>query len=264
MKRDFSSFSATIIQELFDNGTVKTNQTAIIDLMDENGTISETVRFAFISTKEVYEQLKQTGSISYTGCYIENINLEEYRKIEDIGAKELILLNTLTLKNCFISNQGCNLDLSNIGLMGEPANFENTIFSASAISFENSKFHSGSVSFEYTLFISESINFSRIDFRDSDVHFKNAIFSKGDINFSNSNFLGQNAIFTNADFGNGDISFENCKFTCKNISFEVIHGGVGKKDFSKIDFGNGDVNFDKAEFGSGTAEPENLTSLKPT
>ena len=251
MKRDFSSFETTFFQEPFKSDNAKTEKTALIELKDEDGNTVESVQLGYVSSKELFDQLQQTGSINFTDCYIENINLEEYRRIADIAPKELILLNSLTLQNCFVVNSENDLDFSNIGLMGEPANFEQTTFSAPRITFENSKFHSGSISFEYALFLSENIKFNNVDFRDSDVLFKNAIFSKGEIDFSNSKFLGKSAIFTNVDFGEGNISFESCKFTCEKISFDVSRYGNGKKDFSRITFGDGAVNFDKAEFGSG-------------
>jgi hypothetical protein len=251
MNRAFESFELTILDEVFTVNGMTLPQTARIILKDKNQKEIETVLLGHVTPQIVSKRIEKTSSIDFDNCFIENLNLSDYKRSMSIGTEELILFNNLSLKNSFLYNSEIELDLSHIGIMGDSASFENTIFIAPSITFQDSKFHSGRVSFEHALFKSLMVNFKGIDVKDTSISFKNAIFSEGNVLFSGSKFLGRQTVFTNVEFSSGLVDFSGCVFNSNEILFDVVRFGNGKKNFSDVDFGNGNKIFDKAEFHCG-------------
>ncbi len=246
MSRNFDSFEIKIVEY---NG--EEDRMAIVLLIDQNGHELEQIKLKFVTANMAMEQLEKTGSIVYENCYIEELNLLNYRQIQGIAPDELILLNQFSLKNCFLHNEQNDLNLSHIGVMGEPADFSHSIFYAPSFTLEGAKVHSGSVNFEYSLFRAKTVNFQELELKNTSISFKNAIFKECKVNFQRTHFFGRATIFTSAEFTDGQVDFSDCEFQSSEIMFDVLRFGNGKKNFSNVNFGDGTVVFDKSEFCSG-------------
>jgi hypothetical protein len=144
MERYFSEFKVEISKEPYINDNLKTKQTAIISLFNEQKEPIETLKLGFLEIKDIFNHIDKKESLNLSNCYIEGFSLEKYRKSRNLDDKQMILIKNLNCENSFFSsdsNLESIIDFRHSIIESESANFKNCIFAGSdGLNFDNSIF----------------------------------------------------------------------------------------------------------------------------
>jgi hypothetical protein len=226
------------------------SKTAIVTFAEPDKLGKTTEIFGYIEAEEIYQLIKAGNDVCLDYCYIDKLSITAYRLMNELEKKEYVTLKNFSAKKAFFSSQ-IKTDLSFVIFEGEHLSFEKTIFAKGDISFNSSKFISGTVSYAYTIFNCDMVDFGNTHFNSKIINFKNAIFLRGSKDFQYADFGSSDVSFVNTEFNNGDISFINTVFGDGELTFKVARFGEGKKDFHYAKFGSGDISFERTEFGDG-------------
>jgi hypothetical protein len=228
-------------------------KTAIINYVDPEKAGKRTELFGYIDAEEIYKLIEEGSDVCLDHCYIDKLNLSEYRIMHEMGKKDYVKIVNFSAKHA-IFNSRVRTDLSHVEFVGDLQSFEGTHFIKGDLSFNSSKFISGEVNFAYAVFNCDVVDFGNTHFGEGDVTFKNALFTKGTKDFQYADFGEGDVNFINTEFNDGDVSFINTVFGDGELSFKVARFGEGKLDFHYAKFGKGDISFERTEFGNGRVD----------
>lgn len=243
--------------EILDKPMQKSAQTALLCFFDDNNRKVMTLKFAVISTEEIYGWIDKGEAINLSGAYVKDFSLTEYRAKKGYDDHKEIQLNEFRARKTFFDCE-ISTDFSEADFLGDKVSFEGCIFGNGFVNFLNAKFGTGDVSFKKSKFGSGIKSFRSAKFGQGLINFNNASFGFGDLNFVDSDFGKGDVDFKNTYFGDGNIDFKFAKFMEGDISFEKALFGKGKIDFKNVEFGGGKIDFRRIEFNDGDVSFEGV------
>jgi len=250
----YSRFEVKIINKPFyTEGDVNYPATAVISFFDEQGRFLIAEDFGYLTTRQVYSQIDETGSLNLDYCYIKNFSITAFRRLRLIEKGEYIELKSVTAHRAFFDSD-YDIDFSFIRILDGNINFNKTHFALGNLNFTHSQFGNGKVDFSYSVIRGAKTDFSNCTFGDGEASFKNAVFYRGEKIFQYTDFGSGDLNFVNTEFGGGETAFINTNFNEGNVSFKVARFGDGRVDFHFSKFGGGDISFERAEFGNGPVD----------
>jgi hypothetical protein len=254
MISDFSSYKVKIrdIEFITPDGNACTH-TAAISFFDKNKKELFYIELGYIDANRIYDKIKIGEPVNLDNCYVEEFSLSKYRKMNNLGAEDLVVIRSFRAKNAIFDAVEVT-DFSFVSFSEKPVTFQNTAFIHGGVTFASSVFEAGKVNFNSCIFNNGNLNFSNTNFGHDGLNFKNAIIGNGFKDFQYAYFGNGDVLFANTSFGNGDISFINSNFGNGEVSFKVAVFGNGKIDFHYATFAEGDISFERAEFGAGRVD----------
>jgi hypothetical protein len=225
-------------------------KTVMIGFFDESMKKIEEFKFGYLSCEEVFQWIDEGKDINFSGAYIKNFSLTDYRVEKGFDDSVYIKLNNLSAKKAFFD---CDVktDFSFGEFVGAKTLFEACIFANGGADFNHANFGDGDVSYKKAKFGNGIINFQFATFGSGAINFNNTCFGNGNIFFVSTDFGHGNVDFKSTIWGDGTVDFKFAKFSEGDISFEKAQFGRGKKDFKNLEFGGGKIDFRRVQFNEG-------------
>lgn len=222
--------------------------TAAVSFYDKSKKEIYYKEMGYLDNEEIFKLIDEEKPINLDNCYIENFNLNLYRKRKSLPEESVVKIKGFSAQDAFFDSDADN-SFNNVAFLGD-VNFNGASFLNGNVSFKGAVF-GGLVNFSYVHFKTEFFDFSQVVVKEGLVTFKNAVFSEGKKDFQDTDFGSGSLEFVNTEFNAGDVSFINTDFSVGKVSFKIARFGNGIKSFHFAKFSHGDISFERTDFGCG-------------
>ena len=244
------------------DGKTIARKTVNVKVFDPIGKLVKVTEYGHVDRSEVYGAIKAGEILQLDHCYVRDISVSEYRKLNGIDKMEPVEIKGIMARHAFLDcREGTDfrnvqfgdgiIDLSSTWFGNGPINFYKTKFGIGDVLFEDCRFGIGDVNFQFSEFGEGRVSFKNTRFDNGNLSFVNASFGPGKVDFSDVDFGLGDVTFHYAKFGDGDISFHRCNFLEGEVDFRKVEFENGKIDFKRVQFGDGGVSFEESEFKAG-------------
>ncbi len=248
-KKKIYSYSVRISDEELELNGVLYSKMVRVSFRDKAKNLIEKKKMPHINLDDLYETIHQGGDINISNCYLDDFNINDYRKRYGISDKEVVILNNFNAEGAIFESDKI-VDFTNVKFNGATCSFHQVIFGKGNVSFVKAFFDNKVVDFSNSSWTEGFNNFQFSNFNNADLLFSDSDFISGNISFVNAFFGNGKVDFKNTDFGDGDVSFRFSEFGTGRVVFDhAIFGGT-ETNFSKVHFGKGRVDFRRTDFGN--------------